>query len=98
MSKPTASISMGSPTSPVQGAPKTSSMAVASMVCGIVGILVFGIILGSLAIIFGVIAMNRINEKPLEWEGRGMAKAGIICGVIGIVLNIVWLAIVISNQ
>ena len=92
MSKPTAAIAMGSATVPDQGRPKTSAMATASLVCGIVGILVFGIVLGPLAIIFGAIATNRINEKPLELEGRGMAKAGIICGIVAIAL---WLVLII---
>lgn len=89
MSKPTAAIATGSATAPDHGRPKTSGMATASLVCGIVGILFFGVILGPLAIIFGAIAMNRINEKPLELEGRGMAKAGIICGIIAIVVSII---------
>lgn len=99
MSKPTASIAMGSATtSPAQGAPKTSSLAIASMVCGIVGIVFAGLILGPLAIIFGVIATNRINERPLQLEGRGMAKAGIICGTIALVLYIVVIIVVATTQ
>ena len=97
MSKPTASIDMGYAASPVQsGSPKTSSLAITSMVLGIVGILFFGIILGPLAIIFGSIAINRINEKPHELEGRGMAKAGIICGVIAVVIYIIAIIFIVS--
>ena len=64
-------------------------MATASLVCGIIGILIFGIILGPLAIIFGANAINQINEKPDELEGRGMAKAGIICGIVAIVVSVI---------
>ena len=66
------------------------------MVLGIVGILFFGIILGPLAIIFGSIAINRINEQPHELEGRGMAKAGIICGVIAVVIYIIAIIFIVS--
>ena len=86
---------MGDASSPEQA--KTSSMAVASLVCGIVGIVLFGIILGPLAIIFGAIAINRINESPHEYTGSRMAKAGIICGIIAIVIYIVFLILIINN-
>jgi Domain of unknown function (DUF4190) len=89
---------MGSATtSQVQGAPKTSSMAFSSLMFGIVGIVFFGIIFGPLAIIFGAIAIKRINEKPLEYQGRGMARAGIICGIIGIVVYIVIIILVATG-
>ena len=81
---------MGSTTSTdYHGQPKTSHLAVASLVCGIIGLLFLGVFIGPLAIIFGAVAMNRINEKPLELEGRGIAKAGIICGIVAIVVSII---------
>ena len=48
----------------------TSGFAVASLVCGIVGLLFAGIILGALAIVFGAIALKRI--KTYGQRGRGM--------------------------
>ncbi|MBE6727166.1 MAG: DUF4190 domain-containing protein [Ruminococcaceae bacterium] len=50
----------------------------ASLVLGIVSFLIFAIIAGPLAIIFGVVAKNKGNRSS-------MATAGIICGIIGIV-------------
>ena len=95
MSKPTASIDMGNAASPVQSdtsAPKTSCLAITSMVLSIVGFFLLGNVLGPLAIILGAIAIHRINEKPHELVGHGMAKAGIICGVIAIVVYILAIA------
>jgi hypothetical protein len=40
--------------------------------------------------------MNRINERPSELEGRGMAKAGIICGVIAIVLYVTVIIVAVT--
>ena len=94
VSKTTASIPMGVSTPPV---PKMSQMAVASMYCGVIGIVLFGIILGPLAIIFGRIAIKRIDENPEEWEGRDKAKTGIICGAVAIVLEIVLIYYIVSN-
>ena len=52
-------------------------MGTASLVCGIVGLLIAPFILSTLAIIFGAIGINR-NEK--------YAKAGLILGIIGWVI------------
>ena len=51
---------------------------------------------GVLGIIFGAVAIQRINEKPQELEGGGMAKAGIICGIISVVAFAVVLVVIIS--
>ena len=66
----------------------TSTLAITSMVCGIISLvfLISSIILGPLAISLGVIAIKRINEKPQELQGCGMAKAGVICGTIAVVI------------
>ncbi len=52
-------------------------MAIASLICGIVSLICFAIITGSLGIIFGAIAKNKGCKS-------GMATAGIICGIIGV--------------
>lgn len=70
----------------------TSGKAIASLVCGIIGILIAGIIFGPLAIILGVLAKKEINQNPRGIQGKGQATAGIVCGIIAI---IVWLIIVI---
>lgn len=71
---------------------RTSSKAVSSLVCGIVGILIFGIILGPIAIIVGMQAKSEINENPREIQGNCQATAGIIFGVVDIIL---WIILVI---
>lgn len=53
-------------------------LAIASLVLGIVSLIVFAIIAGPLGIIFGCIAKNKGNKS-------GMATAGIICGICGII-------------
>jgi hypothetical protein len=52
---------------------KGQGLAITSLVLGIIGFFIFGIILGIVSIIFGA----------LSWE-RGMGKAGLIIGVIDI--------------
>jgi len=65
----------------IQGAPeqRTSGLAIASLVLGILGISI-------LAIIFGGIAISQTGKNP-NLSGRGMAIAGFILGIVGIVVS-----------
>ncbi len=69
---------------------RSNGMAIAGLVCGIVGLFIFEVILGALAIIFGGIAVSRANRGAGR---KGMAWAGLILGVIDVVLFIVILAV-----
>jgi hypothetical protein len=74
---------------PASGYPQqsagTNGMAIASLVCSLLGWLcVIGPILG---LVFGFIALNQI--KRTGQGGRGLALAGIIIGVLVIVAGIV---------
>jgi len=63
---------------------RTSGMAVASMVCGIVALVTCwgGLVLGPLATIFGVVASRSVDQNPAALGGKGMAIAGIVTGII----------------
>ncbi|WP_206427345.1 DUF4190 domain-containing protein [Clostridium rectalis] len=75
---------------------RTDGMAIASLVCGIVGLVFLfmpivyglGIIPAILAIVFGNISKGKIRKDP-NLDGYGMAKAGFICGVVGVVLVVI---------
>lgn len=78
---------------------KNSSMAVASMVLGILSIVLscccfMGVGLGALAVIFARLA--KVEEKM-----EGKAVAGMVTGIIGIVLGVVsifvW-ALLLANE
>jgi len=74
-------------------AQRMSGMSIASMVCGIVGIVVsclfwpVGIVLAIVAVILGILGLNEIKKQP-EIGGRGMAITGIVLGGISLVLAI----------
>lgn len=72
---------------PYQPPRPTNGMAIAAMVCGIVGVCSP---LGILGVIFGTIAKRQIKETGEG--GDGMATAGVVCGWIGIAATIVWIA------
>ncbi|MDR1169678.1 MAG: FHA domain-containing protein [Prevotellaceae bacterium] len=66
----------------------SSGMGVAALCCGIVGLLFAGIILGTLAIIFGSVGLKR-REK-----NRGLSITGLVLGIIDVVLSVIYLAFV----
>ncbi|MDB4728340.1 DUF4190 domain-containing protein [Saprospiraceae bacterium] len=78
--------------------PKTDGMAIASFICSLASVIPFIGILGPfLGIIFGIIALGRINKAPQFIKGKGFAIAGIVIGGVTILLGIIvlvwWLSI-----
>jgi uncharacterized membrane protein YvbJ len=70
---------------------RTSGMAIASLVVGIVAFIFFGI-LGILAIIFGAIGLSQTGKDP-TLKGKGMAVAGLVLGIIS---SIGWIIAIIA--
>ncbi|WP_152402741.1 DUF4190 domain-containing protein [Paenibacillus cellulositrophicus] len=66
--------------------PKTNGKAIASMVLGILSVMILyiGFILGILAIIFAALSFKEL-KRGYE-QGKGMAIAGLVCGIIGVLL------------
>jgi hypothetical protein len=64
---------------------KADGFAITSLVVGIVSIFFAGIILGVVAVVFGLIALNRIRKDPERRNGKGFAIAGIATGAVGLV-------------
>lgn len=78
---------------PVAGeATGTAGKAIAALVCGILSLVILGVILGAVAVVLGVLARKEIAVKP-GLGGSGMALAGIIVGAVGFVLSIVILVL-----
>lgn len=73
---------------PVQTTTATSSLAIVSLVAGILGLFFFGSII---AIICGHIARSQIKESKGAQSGDGMALSGLILGYIGVAIWALWL-------
>ena len=69
---------------------KTDGFAIASLVLGLTSFAGIGSVL---AIIFGLISLDRISRHPDKYKGKAMAIAGIVLGLLVVALL---LAIVIS--
>ena len=67
---------------------ETSGKAIASLVLGIGGFVIFPVVLSILAIVFGRSAKREIAERP-GLGGNGLATAGIVLGWVGVALTVV---------
>ncbi|MBP5581312.1 MAG: DUF4190 domain-containing protein [Ruminococcus sp.] len=72
---------------------KTSGFAIASLVLGIISIVIccttyIGGIVGILAIIFGAVAIKKTGKS-------GLAVAGLVCGVVGAILGFGYLIVIL---
>lgn len=72
----------------------SNGLAIAGLVCGIVGLFVANIILGPLAIIFGGIGWSRANRGASH---KGMSIAGVVLGIVDLVLIVIVL-VAVSNH
>jgi Domain of unknown function (DUF4190) len=72
----------------------SNGMAIAGLVCGIVGIFILNVILGPLALVFGGVGLRNARST----DGRtGMAVSAIVLGVVDILLFVVLLALATSH-
>jgi hypothetical protein len=76
---------------------KTSGVAIASLVLGILSFFIFSLIFGTLAIFLGFRGLRSISEMPQFYTGKGLAKAGIIMGFITVPLKLLLLIVIISS-
>ena len=90
---------MGAP----QG-PKTSGLAIASMVTGILAIVpgcccgFLGIPLSIVALVMGIISIQQINNSGGQIGGKGMAIAGTICGGVAVALDVVGIIFNVGSE
>lgn len=75
---------------------QTNGMAIASLIAGILGLTLCTGLASPLALIFGYIGKNQIDESGGSQEGRGLAVAGIITGWIGVALVILVIVAIIA--
>jgi hypothetical protein len=80
---------------PYAVAPRKNGLGIASMVLGIVGVVVpcFWIlqIPGVLAVVFGAVALSQLKKQPEKYTGRGMAVAGLVLGLVALVIMLLFI-------
>ncbi|MBD0371256.1 MAG: DUF4190 domain-containing protein [Pyrinomonadaceae bacterium] len=86
------------PPFPGAGGGQQKTLAIASLVLGILSLVCLGIITGPVAIILGVMALNKEkNEPAIYGGGKGMAYAGIALGAISVVLTLLFILIALAG-
>ena len=79
-----------------QSASRTPGKATASLVLGIVGLILIPILPSILAIVFGGSAKREIDGSGGSLGGRGLATAGIVLGWIALAIWAVFLIAVVA--
>jgi hypothetical protein len=84
-------------TPPPQTPAPSNGFATAALVLGIIGVVLFwtiwfGVLLGILAIIFGVLGMSRAKTGA---PNGGLATAGLVLGIVALVASIVFFVLVV---
>ena len=72
--------------------PRTNSLAMMSMVMGILAMTCgmcccYGLPFNVLGIVFSLIALAQIRNEPRSQEGRGLAIAGLVLSLLSLVLS-----------
>jgi hypothetical protein len=80
------------PLPPSYGGGPEAPGAKTALICGIIGLLCCGIVLGPVAIVNAMKAKRAIEMDP-SLSGGGMATAGLVLGIIAVVLNILGLIV-----
>jgi hypothetical protein len=82
--------------SPYPAAPKTNGLAIASLVCSVLGVCCG--VGGVLGVIFGFVARGQIKRSGGAQKGSGLALAGIIVGFVFIVLAAIGLLVLLLSS
>lgn len=81
---------------PISGNGGDKTLAIVSLVCGILSVTCCGAITGIIALVTGYMAKNNADNNPQQYGGRGMALAGIILGAISLVLTVLLIILQIT--
>ncbi len=77
--------------------PVNSGMAIASLICGILGLVTCMAFLGIPAVICGHMAMAQIGRAPQQVGGRGLAIGGLVCGYLQLLVLVFFLVQILSS-
>jgi hypothetical protein len=77
------------------GKARTSGLAIASFVCALAGIPLFGLITGLAAIVLAVIALGGIRTS--QERGLGLALSGLLLGIVDVAGWMIFLTVMLSH-
>ena len=81
---------------------RTDGLAIASLICGLVGIVCFficlGVLLGPIAAIMGFISRQRVASSGGTLGGGGLATAGLILRIVAFVVSVIWFLYIVTGN
>lgn len=77
------------PSPPIPTGPQTSTLAIVSLVAGILTWLIVPVLGAIAAIVTGHMARNEIRKSPEPLTGNGLATAGLVLGYGQIILLVI---------
>ena len=77
---------LATPLAEEAGDRKMDGFAITGFVTSLVGLFVFGYILGGIAVVFSAIGLARTIKRKDELKGKGLAISGLVIGIVDIVL------------
>lgn len=86
-------MTVASPTPQTAPGAKTNTMALVSLVAGILGLTIFPFLGSIAAVITGMMARKEIAASAGAETGAGMAMAGLVMGWIGVALGVLGLCV-----
>lgn len=92
----------GFASSPYGAPPSSQGMGTASMVLGIVSLVLFwcwflAIIPALVGLVLGLVALSRIKSGAASDQGRGMAVAGVVCSGIALAISIGFFVLIAAS-
>jgi hypothetical protein len=78
---------------------RTNPFALWGMILGVLSLVCccFRLVLGPLGLIFSLIALSQISERPDLYEGKGLAVAGIVLSCLGLIIGFILMAIALAT-
>lgn len=67
--------------------PKTSGLAIAALVCGVLSFCTMGVA-GLVAVVLGIMAVSAVNKSDGQQAGKGLAVGGIALGAVGMLFGV----------
>lgn len=77
-----------------QGRP-VSGLAVASLVCGLLGVVTCTFFPGIAAVVCGHMALSRMKEPGVDMDGKGMAVTGLVSGYLSVAVMVLFVLLVL---
>ena len=74
-----------------------NTLAIVSLVCGVLSLFCLGIVLGLPAIIMGFMQLNKIKSDPVTYGGKGLAIGGMVTGALSSLLTILGILLFLAG-